>query len=239
MGFFDIYNRTHDEAFEDMTHDEIDAILAKDTYGNFKLTEAIRLHPSFIPHEGYRHDFYHESDHKKIPVLIAAVSREKLFDLFLSLTDQLGDTVDVVLETSHYAQQTDHTDLYREHMDLSVLQSKLHDYVDLLLNDGSVGIAVVNTETLQEVQFDAHKFLALYGTRLSRYERILKQYGVREIPSMKIITEAAHLHVSDDKYMEQFERIRSDVIGDFDFDSVHDEDWQSSCEDDDDMQPSA
>ena len=55
---------------------------------------------------------------------MAAVSRERLFETFMELLDPLGFTVDVVLETSHNRHNQGHTDLYREHIDLPVLEER-------------------------------------------------------------------------------------------------------------------
>ena len=64
-----------------------------------------------------------------------------------------------------------HTDLYREHIDMPVLKSILCDYEELLINDGCTGIAVLNPGIPQEVQFDEHKLLIVYGNELKAYER--------------------------------------------------------------------
>ena len=77
------------------------AHLQVDRYGDFWLTEAIRpsLDLQVVPREGYRLDTYRdERAGIEVPVLVAAVSRERLFDVFLELLDPLGDLVDVVLE---------------------------------------------------------------------------------------------------------------------------------------------
>ena len=85
-----------------------------------------------------------EESQADVPVLMAAASKEQLFEVFMDLLDPLGSEVDVVLETSHNRQSRGHVDLYREHIDLPVLKSILWDYEDLLLNDGCTGIAVLN-----------------------------------------------------------------------------------------------
>src|SRR5271166_3343950 len=93
--------------------DDLAAHLLIDRYGDFLLTDAIRPSPAFgvIPRQGYRRDLYRDDDAGlKIPVLAAAVSRERLFDLFLELLEPLGPTVDVVLETSHGSASGEHKD---------------------------------------------------------------------------------------------------------------------------------
>ena len=143
--------------------------------GDFELTDAIR--PSaegwIEPTQGYRHELYVDDESKsEIPVVMASVTRERLFPLFMRLIQELGETVDVVLETSHEHAVNGHLDLYREHIDLPVLTSILWDYEDLLTNDGCTGIAVLNPSIPQEIQFDEHKLLILYGNPSGQVRKI-------------------------------------------------------------------
>ena len=96
-----------------------------------------------------------------------------MMETFIELLTPLGETVDVVLETSHAQESQGHTDLYREHIELPILQSILWDFEDLLINDGCTGIAVLNPNIPQEVQLDEHKLLLVYGKNLTPYEGIL------------------------------------------------------------------
>ena len=108
----------NDSSFERLSEEELETHLGVNRYGKFMLTEAVR--PSYdlkvVPKQGFRHDHYVDEETKsKVPVLMAAASREELFDLFIELLDPLGHEVDVVLETSHNRDSAGHTDLYREH----------------------------------------------------------------------------------------------------------------------------
>src|SRR6266480_256261 len=137
--------------------DKLPAHLLKDQYGDFRLTDAIRpsLDLQVVPREGFRMEVYRdELVGLRVPVLAAAVSREQLFEVFLDLLEPLGEVVDVVLETSHDSDGSNHRDLYREHIDLPVLKSYFCDYEELLLNDGCTGVAVISTRGPMEVQFD-------------------------------------------------------------------------------------
>jgi hypothetical protein len=198
-------------SFDHLTKDELEAHLGVRKYGSFILTEAIR--PSYdlkvVPRQGYRHDAYHDADtNTNLPVIMASASHEKLFDLFIELLEPLGQVVDVVLETSHARDRGGHTDLYREHMDTPVLLSTLWDFEDLLTNDGCTGIAVLNPSIPQEVQFDEHKLLIVYGQDLKRYEKILQSYGVAADSDIHFITEAEHVHSSSEEYLQQFEQLK-------------------------------
>ncbi|HEX5445770.1 MAG TPA: hypothetical protein VFW87_18230 [Pirellulales bacterium] len=198
-------------SFERLSEEELEAHLGVVRYGDFLLTDAIR--PSYdlqvVPCQGYRHDAYHDEDSRTtVPVLMGAASNQHLFEVFMDLLDPLGFEVDVVLETSHNRQNRGHVDLYREHIDMPVLKSILWDFEDLLLNDGCTGIAVLNPSIPQEVQFDEHKLLIVYGEQLAEYENIFRD---REVPcddQMKFITEAEHVHSSSDEYAEQFEELK-------------------------------
>ena len=110
---------------------------------------------------------------------MAAVSKEQLFETFMDLLDPLGSVVDVVLETSHNRDSRGHTDLYREHIDMPVLKSILWEYEDLLVNDGCTGLAVLNPGVPQEIQFDEHKLLIVYGDELARLRGNLPPTAIR------------------------------------------------------------
>ncbi|HEY2841285.1 MAG TPA: hypothetical protein VGJ26_19165 [Pirellulales bacterium] len=199
-------------SFERLSEEDLDAHLGVSCYGNFVLTDAIR--PSYdlqvVPRQGYRHDTYRDAENRcSVPVLMGAASKHQLFEVFMELLDPLGTEVDVVLETSHNREQRGHVDLYREHIDMPVLKSMLWDFEELLLNDGCVGIAVLNPGIPLEVQFDEHKLLIVYGEDLKPFERIMADCGVRCDDEMKFITEAEHVHSSSDQYFQQFEQLRT------------------------------
>lgn len=199
-------------SFEQLSEEELESHLSVARYGNFTLTDAIR--PSYdlkvAPQQGYRHDVYHdEASRVSVPVLMGSASKENLFELFMDMLDPLGGEVDVVLETSHTREAVGHVDLYREHIDMPVLKSILWDYEDLLLNDGCTGIAVLNPSRPQEVQFDEHKLLIVYGSPLERHEHLFELSDVSCDDEMQFITEAEHVHSSSDEYHRQFEEIKT------------------------------
>jgi len=198
-------------AFEAVSEEQLEVHLGVARYGSFTLSDAVR--PSVglevVPSCGFRHDVYRdESTKRNVPVVMAAASRERLFDTFMELLDPLGSVVDVVLETSHDYTATGHQDLYREHIDMPILQSILWDFEDLLVNDGCTGIAVLNPRTPQEVQFDEHKLLIVYGKELREYERILIDAELPCREDMHFITEAEHVHSTNDDYIQQFEQLK-------------------------------
>jgi hypothetical protein len=197
--------------FGQLSEAELEAHLGVARYGDFELTDAVR--PSYnlevVPSTGFRHDVYRDEENRtEVPVLMAAVTRTRMMDAFMSLIEPLGDVVDVVLETSHGHQSHGHTDLYREYIDMPILQSTLWDFEDLLTNDGCTGIAVLNPHLPQEVQLDEHKLLIVYGKELRAYEKLLLGHRIPCRDDMRFITEAEHVHSTSERYVEQFEELK-------------------------------
>lgn len=193
-----------------MKLDKLATHLQRDRYGPFWLTEAIRpaLDLPVIPQEGYRIGTYCDPRHDlEVPVLAAAASRERLFDLFLALLDPLGDVVDVVLETSHASEGSRHRDIQREHIDRPVLVSNLCDFEDLLLHDGCTGLAVIAREEPIEVQFDDHKQLLVYAGELGDFEQICRHHGLPRNDSLRLISEGVHLHNTHPRHLIAFEKL--------------------------------
>ena len=193
-----------------MSSEKLAAHLRVDRYGDFLLTDAVRpaQHLPVVPRQGFRLDVYRDASARlQVPVLAAAVSRERLFDVFLELLLPLGNTVDVVLETSHHSDGAGHRDLFREHIDLPVLMSHFCDFEDLLLNDGCTGVAVISTTEPMEVQFDEHKLLVVYARDLEPFERVLRQAGVGRDDTLKLITEGEHLHSTEPHHADAFEQL--------------------------------
>jgi len=197
--------------FAQLSEAELEAHLQVARYGNFELTDAVR--PSYaldvVPSAGFRHDVYRDEETRSsVPVLMAAVTKARLMETFIEMLSPLGEVVDVVLETSHHQNARGHTDLYREHIELPILQSTLWDFEDLLVNDGCTGIAVLNPNIPQEVQLDEHKLLIAYGANLTPYESILIDSHVDCREDMKFITEAEHVHSTTEQYVEEFEELK-------------------------------
>jgi hypothetical protein len=184
--------------------------LRVDRYGDFVLTDAVRPGPGLpvIPSQGYRRDVYRDARARlQVPVLAGAVSREKLFDVFLNLLEPLGPVVDVVLETSHDTEGSGHRDLLREHIDLAVLMSHFCDFEDVLLNDGCAGTAVISRSAPMEVQFDEHKLLVVYARDLSPFEEVFASHGVARRDGLKLLTEGEHLHSTAPRHRDAFDQL--------------------------------
>ena len=197
--------------FEQLSESELEAHLGVARYGDFELSDAVR--PSYglevVPSAGFRHDIYRDAETRStVPVLMAAITKPRMMETFIELLTPLGETVDVVLETSHSQKSRGHTDLYREHIELPILQSILWDFEDLLVNDGCTGIAVLNPNIPQEVQLDEHKLLLVYGEDLLQYENVLVDCHVPNRENIKFITEAEHAHSTTERYAQAFEELK-------------------------------
>src|SRR5438067_1545225 len=187
-----------------------DAHLLIERFGDFLLTGAVRPGPGIpvVPREAYRPAVYRDRKHGfVIPLMTAAVSRERLFDVFLALLEPLGEVVDVVLETSHKSKSGKHRDLRRRGIDRPILASYCCEFEDLLLNDGCTGIAVMSPDDPAEIQFDEHKVLTVYAHNLRPFGRVFKSFDIPRDDEMKLISEGEHLHATDPKHYPEFKRL--------------------------------
>ncbi len=205
--------REKSEKLRRFDRERLEAHLAVARYGTFNLTDAIR--PSFdlaiVPEECWRFDRYVDPETGAgVPVAIAAVSREKLFDVFLALLDELETTVDVVVESSHRQNGT-RVSSTREGVDAPVLKSVFCDYEDLLLNDGCLGVAVLDAEKPLEIQFDEHKLLTVYGDDLSGAVATFRKFDVPRKPTARFLNEAEHIHASRQSYWRAFDALKFDL----------------------------
>jgi len=209
--------------------DRLSLHLDIDRYGEFRLTEAIRPAPEtpLQPREGYRIDVFRDRLARvRIPMISAAVSAERLFDVFLALIEPLGDVVDVVVESSHDAGLDHHIDLRRDRIDRAVLASHLCDFESLLTHDGCTGIAVIAAGKPIEVQFDEHKLFHVYGPELAPFRRVLRSAGVRRRRALPLICEAEHFHHTTDEFAHRFRELALRLgVGDFNK-VLSDEGWQ-------------
>ena len=193
-----------------MTSDSLETHLQVKRYGDFTLTDAVRpsLEVPIRPREGYRMEVFRDRESQlRLPMLFASVSAEKLFDTFLALLEPLGDTVHVVLESSHGKRNGEHVDFRRNRIDTPVLASYFCDFEDLILNDGCTGVAVLSARAPMEVQFDEHKLFTVYAPKVNPFRRALKSMGVRQRRILPMLCEAEHLHYSNDEYADQFDRL--------------------------------
>ncbi len=178
--------------------------------GRFHLTRAVRPAGSdALPLiEGYRRDSYPDgSPSEQKPMLTAAISRERLFDVFMELLQPLGTMADVILESSRAQTNSQPVESYREQIDMPVLESFLWEFEDLISNDGFTGVAVLNPQRKMEVQFNEHKLLFIYAGALSPFEDLLDRLAVRENDAMKFVFESRHVHLSSPGYVEQFDQL--------------------------------
>jgi hypothetical protein len=197
---------------------ELESHLATVRYGNFTLTDAIR--PSFdlkiIPEEGYKYDRLKVGSDDMttfrrrwlMPILVVSVSQERLFETFLEMLNPLGNSVNIVLETSHCCSGAYRTGLRRDHIDLPGLKSFLYDHEELLLNDGCTGISIMAPRVPAEIRFDEHKLIIVYAKSLSPFEKILHRHDIWQKEAMELLTDAEHVHITRDEYFQRLKTLQ-------------------------------
>ncbi len=188
---------------------DLAAHLARNRYGRFTLTEAIRpgWQLDVVPQAGYRYDAYVDpATGARLPALVAAVSSEELFDTFMELLEPLGETCDVVIESSHES-EVGVVESTREGIERLVLESLLWDFEDVLLHDGCAGIAVMHPELSLEVMLDEHKLLVVYAQSRQPFERILKGRGLVRDDRLRFISQGEHMHTSNTRHARRFQEL--------------------------------
>lgn len=182
-------------------------------YNGFQLTSAIRPAPGrpILPREGYRiTDYRNPQNGPQIPMLAAAVSRDRLFDVFIELLEHVGDTADVVLESHHERRNENDRPRHfvREYIDIPVLQSYCYEYQEVILDDGCFGLAIVDPKLPCEIQFDDHKLLLVYSRKLGVFEAVMDRFGILRDDSLMLISEGPHLHSTRTALADRFDRFR-------------------------------
>lgn len=203
---------------------ELESHLATAKYGNFTLTEAIRpsLDLKIVPEEGYKYDRLKMRTGNmsalpglgfrrrwSTPILVVSASLERLFELFIDMLDPLGNTVNIVLETSHCYAGAYRTGLRRDHIDSPVLKSFLYDHEELLLHDGCTGVSVAAPKVPAVIRFDEHKLVIINAKSLSPFEKILHRHGILRKETMPLLTDAEHIHITRDEYFHGLKTLQS------------------------------
>lgn len=191
--------------------------LSVDRYGEFLLSPAIRpsIDLQVVPREGYRMEIFEDgASGGKIPMLAAAVSYERLFDVFLELLARVGEDVDCILQSHHQRRGKDAAsrDFLREHIDLPVLVSHLCDFEEMFLGDGCLGVAVIDPAGPSEIQLDDHKLLVVYSQRIDVFEGVFQEFGLPRDDDMLLISEGEHLHSTIAQFGDQLATLR-EILG--------------------------
>lgn len=145
----------------------------------------------FWPKEGYRLERRDGSDS-----LIAAVSREKTFEIFLRLMEQFPGELDVVM-VSRAGKKHDERPLrlWATEKDPIVVMSALRQYEEFLMNDGNVGISLLNSQDHEDtdLQLDDHKILCAFR-RPRKTQEILEREGIRRNDQLCVVSDIGHTH---------------------------------------------
>jgi hypothetical protein len=174
---------------------------------NFRLTAAVRPvpGPGVILEEGYRLEVFHDTvKPRRVPTLAAAVSSDRLLDLFLDLLQPLGPIVDVVLVQGP---NLGGPRVGRDGIDLPVLQSHCYSFAELLLDDGCMSIVVLGITKPVEVRLDAHKVITVHTADLRPFERVCRDHGVGRRPGLRLVQEGEHVHHTGPDHRRSFDRL--------------------------------
>ena len=127
----------------------------------------------------------------------------------MDLVDLCQDDVTLILDSSHHYHHTqDRSTSESELSDLIAMKSVLWDFEDALLNDGCLGIAILNADIPYEVQLEEHKNIIIYGDYDLGQLDTLRNHGINEIPDMRFITDHEHVHSSSDDLYSKYQEMQ-------------------------------
>lgn len=195
------------DAFHHLSRYEIATHLRITSYRGFHLTNAVR--PSYdlqvIPAEGFRYEYV--PGYGDLQVLVCAASCERMIQVFHAFVDLLGDVVDIILESSHH--QTANGKCFRTFrrsgIDKTAACSYLHPHRESFMEDGCLGLAIVDPSTGVEMCYDEHKLFRIYTCdgKWGPFVRALNRCGLYFEPDLRFITDGEHIHISNElKYRE-------------------------------------
>ncbi|MEX2054560.1 MAG: hypothetical protein WD972_00120 [Candidatus Andersenbacteria bacterium] len=179
--------------------------------GTYKLSRGIRFstRSPIKLQEGYCFQEF-EGEAENPTLLLAAVSAEKLFRLFIDLWTPIGKLVTVTLESTHddALQPSELKTYINEKIEPRVLESTLWDYEDLTVNDGFLAISISNQHKTKTVKFTDEKLLIVMCKDLEAFEEIVMQAGIPLIPDLKTVRDDRHAHLSNATYKQQLQELR-------------------------------
>lgn len=158
--------------------------------------------------EGFCKGTYEDEEEKIcMPMLTAAVSREKILPLFQELLEPLGKEVSVYLERK----DCDGNVLERyiqEEAEHVIVESWLWDFEELFQDDGKLFLAVVDVRQALEVHLDQHKLIHAFGKKRRMFQKIMKRSEIPFRQGVQSIDQIHHDHWSNDDLLRQFDRLR-------------------------------
>ena len=155
--------------------------------------------------EGYLAAMYGVTERVQIPAIVASVSRDKIFPIFLEILDvfkQEGSNVDVSLDTITAENSIAHSQT-RNDMSLNLILSHLEDtaFQDALLANWEVSLAIMNPERKLECQLDHHKQIIIYTASreaMFPFEVVLRKHGIQhDQQKSDIPSEINHMHLNN------------------------------------------
>ncbi len=155
---------------------------------------------------------------KKRITLIASISRDRIFQTFLSIIGALKDDVSMKLHGSHRMKAHENApplkrkDLYRPIAESWLLEDGIED---LVTHDGCTSITLKCKGS--RVRLDEHKLLQISGKRWEMLEAMLIQQGILRDDRIRTVETVPHFHYTSDAFENTFEKFKTLVMAD---------DWQ-------------
>ncbi|RKX71712.1 hypothetical protein DRP53_00570 [candidate division WOR-3 bacterium] len=158
----------------------------------------------FEPYEGYRLEMVTNQPYDFIYLI--AVSSERLYSLFRSLTECcLPDSVFFILE-HHALEPKSYLSPYWEK---KLIIDFLTPYHNFLANDGGIGFGLAHSTSdhHSEIFVDDHKIVTLFTSRRKDVEKVIKSFAIPHHEKMEFLSQYPHLHTHHPESEELIETI--------------------------------
>lgn len=184
-------------------------LLSDPTLGNF-FTDAVRPRQSMPMIDRYKITHIRQPDGFEVPTLIASLSREKLYDVFLEMVGTLKSEVVLMIHTSHDLDDHENpVELQRDEIELFMVESWLanNDFENFLTHDGCIRVSVCNEDSSCQIDLDEHKLLYVFANMKSAV-RILERRKIARRDAIKVVSAVPHVHFTADEFEDELRRFK-------------------------------
>lgn len=173
---------------------------------------------SFIPYEGYKPSSYVEREKgrrsQRVFRLVIQAHRDKLAELFISLSDALSEEVDFFADSTHDLLPDGEIPEYAaDDVDLVVVQSALWGAEELLAHDGATSIELCDWHRGLQVHLSDSKVVYCFGgeSGIKRFHPILDRFGIPFDEDLLTVESVPHEKKTWPLYEHQFSEMMRDV----------------------------
>lgn len=182
--------------------------LENKTFGDFTLSQAVIIFrdSSVIPREGFRVFTAEGNDDAAMKQVLISVSTENLFDIVDELLKALGDIIHFSFD-DYRSDNGEFTANYVYDRDGFIIRSMLLDIEELIVNNGSIGLAAFSPVNEAEIRLNQEKIISVTAKDITPFASVLIDNEIDEVLDLGFIWDDEYLLMSkdaDDETIDNF-----------------------------------